>query len=160
MSMERLTEKHYGSGDNYMKCSVNCAHECTEAFDCERLYEFIDRLGNIEDILGDTYDLDRLRELVAADKDGRCVLLPVKPNLKPGVEESRCFILLDNGEFVDDNVYNVSIGPDNNCKMNTIYSTFDFGDFELSEVGHRIFWDENNVREAAESALAKEADHE
>ena len=30
------------------------------------------RLNQIEDILGDTYDLDRLRELVESDKNGRC----------------------------------------------------------------------------------------
>ena len=36
------------------------------------------RLNQIEDILGDTYDLDRLRELVEADKNGRCVVLPCK----------------------------------------------------------------------------------
>ena len=35
------------------------------------------RLAAIEDILGDNYDLDRLRELVEADRDGRCVVLPV-----------------------------------------------------------------------------------
>lgn len=33
------------------------------------------RLCDIEDILGDNYDLDRLRELVEADRDGRCVVL-------------------------------------------------------------------------------------
>lgn len=37
-----------------------------------------DRLARIEDILGDEYDLDRLKELVEADKDGRCVVLPCK----------------------------------------------------------------------------------
>lgn len=36
------------------------------------------RLCAIEDILGDDYDLDRLRELVQADKEGRCVVLPCK----------------------------------------------------------------------------------
>ena len=36
------------------------------------------RLKKIEDILGDTYDLDRLRELVQADREGRCVVLPCK----------------------------------------------------------------------------------
>ena len=30
----------------------------------------------VADILGDDYDLDRLRELVEADRDGRCVVLP------------------------------------------------------------------------------------
>ena len=36
----------------------------------------IDRLAAIEDILGDEYDLDRLRALVQADRNGRCVVLP------------------------------------------------------------------------------------
>lgn len=34
------------------------------------------RLKMIEDILGAGYDLDRLRELVESDRDGRCVVLP------------------------------------------------------------------------------------
>lgn len=36
------------------------------------------RLVTIEDILGDEYDLDRLRELVQADREGRCVV--IRPN--------------------------------------------------------------------------------
>ena len=36
------------------------------------------RLSQIEDILGDEYDLDRLRELVESYRDGRCVVLPCK----------------------------------------------------------------------------------
>ena len=35
----------------------------------------IHRLAAIEDILGDEYDLDRLRELAQADREGRCVVL-------------------------------------------------------------------------------------
>lgn len=38
------------------------------------------RLTAIEDILGDEYDLDRLRELAQADKEGRCVVLPATPD--------------------------------------------------------------------------------
>lgn len=34
----------------------------------------IHRLVTIEDILGDEYDLDRLRELAQADREGRCVV--------------------------------------------------------------------------------------
>lgn len=37
------------------------------------------RLAPIEDILGDSYDLDRLQELVETDRDGRCEVLPCKP---------------------------------------------------------------------------------
>ena len=37
------------------------------------------RLAAIEEILGDEYDLDRLRKLKQADDEGRCVVLPFKP---------------------------------------------------------------------------------
>ena len=36
----------------------------------------------IEDILGDEYDLDRLRELAQADWEGRCVVLKFAPGSK------------------------------------------------------------------------------
>ena len=38
----------------------------------------IHRLVTIEDILGDEYDLDELREMVQAKREGRCVVLPCK----------------------------------------------------------------------------------
>lgn len=38
--------------------------------------DVVHRLAAIEDILGDEYDLDRLRELAEADREGRCVVLP------------------------------------------------------------------------------------
>mgnify|MGYP005781833451 CR=1 FL=1 len=34
------------------------------------------RLCDIEDILGDEYDLDELREMVQTKREGRCVVLP------------------------------------------------------------------------------------
>ncbi len=45
-----------------------------EFVDCVK--ELAARLASIEDILGDDYDLDRLRELVEADREGRCFLFP------------------------------------------------------------------------------------
>lgn len=38
----------------------------------------IHRLAAIEDILGDEYDLDELREMVQAKRKGRCIVLPCK----------------------------------------------------------------------------------
>lgn len=111
----------------------------------------MERHATIEDILGDTYDIDRLRELVDADKSGRCVILGVKPDLKPGVNVSACFIVEDDGEIIEDNVCSAEIGPDSSGKMNVIYNTFDSGDFELSEVGSRIFWDENTAKKASKA---------
>lgn len=37
-----------------------------------------ERLLDIENILGDDYDLDRLRKLAQADREGRCVVLPCR----------------------------------------------------------------------------------
>lgn len=50
------------------------------------------RLTAIEDILGDEYDLDRLRELVQADREGRCVVLnmPRKPLVWGDDEKNTC----------------------------------------------------------------------
>lgn len=35
-------------------------------------------LSELRNSIGDDYDLDRLKELVEADRDGRCVVLPCK----------------------------------------------------------------------------------
>lgn len=58
--MKRLTE-HRDNG----VILVDCIKQKESA---------IHRLAAIEDILGDDYDLDRLRELVEADHDGRCFI--------------------------------------------------------------------------------------
>ena len=60
--MERLTERLENGVINVKYASQ---HETA-----------IHRLVTIEDILGDEYDPDRLRELAQADREGRCVVLP------------------------------------------------------------------------------------
>lgn len=65
--MERLTEKNYKAGEG---CRLFSCEEC------ERFGEEVDRLGQIEDILGDTYDLGRLRELVEESKKSRARKCP------------------------------------------------------------------------------------
>ena len=62
--MERLTE-HRGKGTIIV--DIGKHHESA-----------IRRLAAIEDILGDEYDLDRLRELAQMYREGRCVILPCK----------------------------------------------------------------------------------
>lgn len=63
--MERLTERLENGVINVKYASQ---HETA-----------IHRLVTIEDILGDKYDLDRLRELVQADRERRCVVTPPDP---------------------------------------------------------------------------------
>lgn len=76
--MKRLTKKKLGSSyplknDASAKIGLFTDYDGFYAF-----FEAVNRLGEIEDILGDDYDLDRLRELAQADRDGRCVVLPCK----------------------------------------------------------------------------------
>lgn len=63
--MERLTERLENGVINVKYASQ---HETA-----------IHRLVTIEDILGDEYDLDRLRDLAQADREGRCVVIPPDP---------------------------------------------------------------------------------
>ena len=72
----------------------------------EKVYN---RLKKIEDILGDEYDLDRLREMVQAKREGRCVVLPCKKgdtvwrivhDATPHVTKDRCTdIKYENGDI-------------------------------------------------------------
>lgn len=74
--MKRLTMWYDG---NQAICEDDtCTSDCCPFADpvCDRVQQIIDRLALIEDILGDDYDLDRLRELVGADAEDRCVILP------------------------------------------------------------------------------------
>ena len=110
--MERLTERN----KNGLAMAACCGKECEYNYVCEvggfgecrGMDDIIDRLTDIEDILGEDYDLDqlrkmasqrmtmredvaermklvggmpidRLREMVESDREGRCVVLPVKP---------------------------------------------------------------------------------
>lgn len=71
--MERLTEKERAWQEDLYWCDY--LNPSAQAID-----DVYSRLADIEDILGDNYDLDRLRELVNADRDGRCVVLQYKKN--------------------------------------------------------------------------------
>lgn len=42
------------------------------------IQQTVDRLADIEDILGDEYELDELREIIQAKREGQCVVLPCK----------------------------------------------------------------------------------
>lgn len=76
MSMDRMTVPDVRIDDNTISRSIIDAEKVKEC-----AMEIYWRLKKIEDIIADSesedYDLDRLREIVDADRDGRCVVLPV-----------------------------------------------------------------------------------
>lgn len=57
-SVKRLTKKT--TAGKYVPIFRGVTHSPKDFYEC------VDRLGAIEDILGDTYDLDCLRELIKA----------------------------------------------------------------------------------------------
>lgn len=51
-------------------------YEDPEPYFVEQAIAELKKLSEIQDILGPVYDTDHLRELIEADKAGRCVVLP------------------------------------------------------------------------------------
>ena len=138
--MERLTKQHYKKTDGYyMKCSEYCCKEDFSCEDCEKFDELVDRLAAIEDILGEEYDLERLRELTQADKQERCMVLPCDPgqivwavnSLEVSSHQIRQLVRGKDGDFA--------------CSL----LKFPFEDF-----GRKVFL----TREDAEAALRREQD--
>ena len=85
--MERLTYDFCIGGNHCWQVKGADNLECREV--CERqgddgcktcpIAKAFDRLAAIEDILGDEYNLDRLRELAQADRERRCVVQKFAP---------------------------------------------------------------------------------
>lgn len=78
--MKQLTKRWEAQPYPNLAGKVICEYkECDSTKSCENCIHgrYKDRLAAIEDILGDEYDLDRLRELAQADREGRCVVFPV-----------------------------------------------------------------------------------
>lgn len=90
----------------------------------------------------------RLRELAEADKDGRMVVLPVKPVLTPII--SSMLYIIDDGGIYEDALYEADVGMSESGKTNVVYTTLsDLMIFEQAEIGKTVFL----TREAAEEAL-------
>ena len=77
--MERLTERDTNETAMAACCGENCKHNfCCENggfAECGDIDDIIKHLAAIKDILGDEYNLDRLRELVQADQEGRIEII-------------------------------------------------------------------------------------
>ncbi len=133
--MERLTIPDVRIDKNTIRRSFIDAEKVK---DCAM--EIYWRLKSIEDAVADAeseeYDLDRLRELVKADRDGRCEVLP-----KP----------------IGSDVYRIEyVKSSNGFEIGIKKHKFDyvFFAFERKNIGKTVFFD----REAAEAALKGEQD--
>lgn len=153
--MERLTKRELLAGHYVAFVSDE---DCFDMWSVPKKFmgNAIDRLAAIEDILGDTYDLDRLRELVEADKAGRCVVLPCKVG-------DRVFVLHNakgSVPFVTSAVVAGMHVRDERAKCGqprreylVVRSNGYSKHITIDKIGKTVFI----TREAAEAALAKEA---
>lgn len=109
--------------------------------------EALIRLSKIEDILGDEYDLDRLKEIVQADREGRCVVLPCKLHDKVFFVENGCV-----KETEVDSFHNWTSG---HWKISThtdrMFDHWKGYEIDFSGINKTIFL----TREEAEAALEK-----
>lgn len=112
-----------------------------------------ERLKSIEDILGDDYDLDCLRELAQADREGRCVVLPCMIG-------DNVYVLNHHlGRVFENEVTGFSVGypSDNRNSVSTVYvgkyGSKTFRRWKFQQFGKTVFL----TREEAEAAL-KEAE--
>ena len=93
-------------------------------------------------------DVDRMKELAEADKDGRLVVLPVKPVLTPII--SSMLYIIEDGDIYEDALYEAVVGMSESGKTNVVYTTLsDQMIFEQADIGKTVFL----TREEAEKAL-------
>lgn len=117
------------------------------------------RLAAIEEILGDDCDLDRLKELVQADREGRCVVFPCKDWLEIVFGEQEVFYGIDM-DYIEHPIREISVDSSSRCTWYDGWKTvvlkgYDENglDWEFSpeEIGKTVFL----TRKEAEAALER-----
>ena len=97
----------------------------------------------------DTSKAERIRELLKADKDGRVVVLPVKPVLTPTI--SSMLYIIEDGEIYEDSLYEGIVGMSERGEMNVIYGTIDALSFEQNDIGKTVFLTSEEAKKALEA---------
>ena len=165
--MERLTEKHYLGTDHYMKCSENCNMDI-DCIDCPSFDRLVEHLAAYENtglepeevnkltkdwsdlctVFGECGGITRVKALAEAEKEGRLVVLPVKPVLTPII--SSMLYIIEDGDIYEDALYEAVVGMSENGEMNVVYTTLsDQITFEQADIGKTVFF----TNEEAEKAL-------
>lgn len=163
--MERLTRRSDTGHAYYPRCFEDpCSRRCEDClFDetiCKRLAAYEDTDLTPEEIDMDHEaaetlrqlcrgcDLDWLEKLAEADRDGRLVVLPVKPVLTPIL--SNMLYIIEDGEIYEDALYEAVVGMSESGKTNVVYTTLsDQMTFEQADIGKTVFL----TREEAGKAL-------
>ena len=163
--MERLTFE--GNFCDIAQCrELSCKYDgnCTQKEVWERLKQFEDAVQTPEKAAwakktiemafsDDTSEVERLRELYKADKEGRLVVLPVRPVLTQSCESM--LYIVDDDEIYEDSLYEAVVGMSSSGRTNVIYTTLsDQMIFGQEAIGKTVFL----TREEAEKALQEMED--
>lgn len=96
-------------------------------------------------IVGECGGITRVKALAEADKDGRVVVLPVKP-----VFTTILLYIIEDENIYEDALYEAVVGMSGNGEMNVVYTTLsDQIIFEQADIGKTVFF----TREEAKKAL-------
>ena len=157
--MKRLTDKRLAIPPGQWQEVTDEQRMELQEIPVPSMRELYYRLSQIEDILGDEYDLDRLRELAEADREGRCVVLPCKDWLDLVFGEQEVFWAVDD-DYDDEKIREITVRNEERFTWFDGWKTVVFNgtdenglDYEFSpeDVGKTVF----TTREEAEAALAK-----
>ena len=104
------------------------------------------RLADLENFCSYT----RLRELAEADKDGRLVVLPVRPVLTQSI--GSMLYIIEDGEIVEDSLCEALVGMGSNGEINIFYTTLsDQISFEQADIGKTVFLTHEEAKRALEA---------
>lgn len=155
ISCKALYSEQIGSEFLYMRCRPD-PKSCV----IEQAAKELKRLAEIQEILGDTYDLDHLRELVEADKAKRYIKTKDFENRGDIVTGGIVY-------YADEETMEVQKGQISSVKTkNGNAETFlvNFPNFACSEEFHVSEWNDYVFRDYAEAEAAleklKEVQHE
>lgn len=177
--MERLTKRSDAGHAYYPRCfeepciGDGCKiKECL--FDntiCERLAAYEDtgleprevsavvkEWSDLCTIVGECGGIDRLRERAEADKDGRLVVLPVKPVLTTVI--SSMLYIIEDGDIYEDALYEAVVGMSESGKTNVVYTTLSYQIiFEQADIGKTVFLTREAAGKALEAMKKGETEH-
>lgn len=142
---------------SFKPCKYCFDGNCIKASEYERCeYRMLTEISNI---ISDDYDINRLKELVQADREGKCVLLPCKDWLEIVFGEQEVFYGIDM-DCIEHPIREISVDSSSRCTWYDGWKSvvikgydengFDW-DFEPEEIGETVFF----TREEAEVALEK-----
>ena len=169
--MERLTYDFCIGGNHCWQVKGADNLECREV--CERqgddgcktcpIAKAFDRLAAIKDILGDEHELDELREMIQAKREGRCVVLPCKVGQKVKVDVRTWgnvwnYKTVENGKFLIGEIVAITKTKKQTLAKIRVEHNVSWRRptrrYPASAIGKTVFLD----REEAQAALRREKD--